>query len=60
MNKEVWSEEYDDVFEGECEYCGDNTLVRDCLDPFCLEINEEEVPMGLVCAQCYQNRADDI
>lgn len=43
-----------------CEGCGkrDETVVRD-LDPYALEIHEEEVEADL-CPDCFQERKDDI
>ena len=60
MSKAVWPEEYEGVQEGECESCGDETLVKQCDDPYSWEINEEVIDMGFVCRECYCNRAEDI
>jgi hypothetical protein len=43
-----------------CQSCGkDSEDVVECLDPYALEINDEEVEVVL-CPDCLQDRADDI
>ena len=43
-----------------CDYCEEEKDdVTSVLDPFCLEINDEEVRVNL-CNECYGNRSDEI
>ena len=43
-----------------CEQCGIEKLdAKDCDDPYAEEVNDHLVPMVL-CAECYQDRLDDI
>ena len=58
--KEIWNDDYEDSFEGKCDICNDKTLVRDAEDPYSAEINEESICMGIVCYECYLNRAEEI
>ena len=46
-------------FEGICDRCEKNTLVRNTKDPYLYEVYNERKKVTL-CEDCYDNRAMDI
>lgn len=62
MNMEVkdhWNMDDEGSFQGDCESCGEWTVVQKVLDPFTLEVNEERVERTL-CRPCYRQRFEDV
>lgn len=59
--KETWGSSFDDVCQGTCDRCGDNTEVRLCEDPLLEEIYpEDSCDTEYWCYPCWSDRKDEI
>lgn len=46
---------------GKCAHCNKKKeCIANYMDPYAREINEEDVCMGMVCADCLEQRREDI
>jgi len=57
---EEWID-YDDIYDGKCERCGNDQKVRRVIDPFVREgIIDDDGKYHIWCYECYDQRLMDV